>query len=61
MDVDHLLSTLGDMRRAHPALPLTLLILDSKKLTAPGEIGLSVLERLQRDAPPGTTLVIWES
>ncbi|MFT5582740.1 MAG: hypothetical protein ACI9VR_000316 [Cognaticolwellia sp.] len=59
-DVDHLLGTLRDMRRAHPALPLTLLILDREKLTAPGEIGLSMQERLQRDAPPGTTLVIWE-
>ena len=60
LDVDHLLRTLRDMRRAHPALPLTLLILDMNKLTAPGEIGLSVQERLERDAPPGTTLVIWK-
>lgn len=60
LDVDHLLATLRDMRKAHPALPLTLLILDSEKLTAPGEIGLSVQERLERDAPPGTTLVYWE-
>ncbi len=60
LDVDHLLASLRDMRKAHPALPLTLLILDSEKLTAPGEIGLSVQERLERDAPPGTTLVYWE-
>ena len=60
LDVDHLLASLRDMRKAHPALPLTLLILDSEKLTAPGEIGLSVQERLERDAPPGTTLVFWE-
>ena len=60
LDVDHLLGTLRDLRRAHPGLPLTLLILDSEKLTAPGEIGLSAQERLERDAPPGTTLVYWE-
>lgn len=61
LDVDLLLDTLGQLRAAHPGLPLTLLVVDSGKLTAPGEIGLSALERLERDAPLGTTLMIWES
>lgn len=59
-DVDQLLGTLRQLRAAHPGAPLTLLIVDSAKLTAPGEIGLGALERLERDAPAGTTLMIWE-
>ncbi len=59
-DVDQLLGTLRQLRAAHPGAPLTLLIVDSAKLTAPGEIGLTALERLERDAPAGTTLLIWE-
>ena len=53
-DVLDVIDALRSLRAREPALPLNLVL--SAPLQSPGEVGLSPMERLLADAPPGTTI-----